>query len=58
LNEKQDLNAEQFEIEDSRSLEEIIDELTDMGFIPSFVHLAIEKEEQVSILWSFLYQVL
>ena len=36
LNEKQDLNAEQFEIEDSRSLEEIIDELTDMGFIPSF----------------------
>ncbi len=36
LNEEQDLNAEQFEIEDSRSLEEIIDELTNVGFIPSF----------------------
>ncbi|NCB96800.1 MAG: [FeFe] hydrogenase H-cluster radical SAM maturase HydG [Bacteroidia bacterium] len=36
LNEKQNLNREQFFISDSRSLDEIIDELLNEGFIPSF----------------------
>lgn len=33
---KQDLNAEQFEINDSRTLNEVMDELIDTGYIPSF----------------------
>ncbi len=36
LNEQQNLNREQFFINDSRSLDEIIDELLNEGFIPSF----------------------
>jgi len=36
INEKQNLNKEQFFINDSRSLDEIIEELIDEGFIPSF----------------------
>ncbi len=32
----QDLNAEQFEINDDRSLNEVINELIDTGYIPSF----------------------
>ncbi|HNX43301.1 MAG TPA: [FeFe] hydrogenase H-cluster radical SAM maturase HydG [Bacteroidales bacterium] len=36
INEKQDLNREQFHIGDSRSLNEIIDELIDTGYLPSF----------------------
>lgn len=36
LNERQNLNREQFFISDSRSLDEIIEELLDEGFIPSF----------------------
>jgi len=36
LNEQQNLNREQFFINDSRSLDEIIEELLDDGFIPSF----------------------
>ncbi|MCF8332028.1 MAG: [FeFe] hydrogenase H-cluster radical SAM maturase HydG, partial [Bacteroidales bacterium] len=36
VNEDQDLNKEQFMINDSRSLNEIIDELLDDGFLPSF----------------------
>ena len=36
VNERQDLNREQFQINDSRSLNEIIDELLSKGFIPSF----------------------
>jgi len=36
LNEKQNLNREQFFINDSRSLDEVIDELLDQDFIPSF----------------------
>ncbi len=35
-NEQQDLNKEQFQINDSRSLNEIIDELISDGFLPSF----------------------
>lgn len=35
-NELQDLNREQFQINDSRSLNEIIDELLEEGFLPSF----------------------
>lgn len=35
-NEKQNLNREQFEINDSRSLNEIIDELLKQGYLPSF----------------------
>ncbi|MBN2780953.1 MAG: [FeFe] hydrogenase H-cluster radical SAM maturase HydG [Candidatus Marinimicrobia bacterium] len=34
--ESQNLNREQFEINDSRSLNEIIDELLDQGYLPSF----------------------
>lgn len=33
---RQDLNAEQFEINDSRTLNEVMDELIDTGYIPSF----------------------
>jgi len=36
LNEQQDLNREQFQINDNRSLNEIIDELLQKGYIPSF----------------------
>lgn len=36
LNEQQNLNKEQFEINDSRSLGEIVDELLDKGYLPSF----------------------
>lgn len=34
--EEQDLNAEQFEINDDRSLNEVMNELIDKGYIPSF----------------------
>ncbi|MFO7843236.1 MAG: [FeFe] hydrogenase H-cluster radical SAM maturase HydG [Bacteroidales bacterium] len=36
INEDQNLNREQFTINDSRSLGEIIDELIDTGYLPSF----------------------
>jgi 2-iminoacetate synthase len=36
LNEEQNLNREQFKINDSRSLGEVIDELLDKGYLPSF----------------------
>ena len=36
LNEQQNLNKEQFRINDARSLNEIIDELLEMGYLPSF----------------------
>jgi 2-iminoacetate synthase len=36
LNEQQNLNKEQFAINDNRSLNEIIDELINKGFLPSF----------------------
>lgn len=36
VNEEQNLNREQFTINDSRSLGEIIDELIDTGYLPSF----------------------
>ncbi|MGE5317180.1 MAG: [FeFe] hydrogenase H-cluster radical SAM maturase HydG, partial [Chloroflexota bacterium] len=36
LNEAQDLNREQFQINDNRSLNEIIDELLNKDFLPSF----------------------
>jgi 2-iminoacetate synthase len=36
LNEDQDLNREQFKISDSRSLAEVIDELLDSDYLPSF----------------------
>jgi 2-iminoacetate synthase len=36
VNEEQNLNREQFAINDSRSLGEIIDELIDTGYLPSF----------------------
>jgi len=35
-NEDQNLNKEQFKISDERSLSEVIDELLDDGFLPSF----------------------
>lgn len=35
-NNEQDLNSEQFEINDDRSLNEVMDELIDTGYIPSF----------------------
>ncbi|HRS53192.1 MAG TPA: [FeFe] hydrogenase H-cluster radical SAM maturase HydG [Bacteroidales bacterium] len=36
LNEEQDLNREQFHVSDTRSLNEIIDELLDNDYLPSF----------------------
>jgi 2-iminoacetate synthase len=36
INEKQDLNKEQFQINDNRSLNEIIDELFENDYLPSF----------------------
>ncbi|HOY38852.1 MAG: [FeFe] hydrogenase H-cluster radical SAM maturase HydG [Bacteroidales bacterium] len=43
LNEKQDLNKEQFAINDTRSLGEIIDELLSKNFIPSFCTACYRK---------------
>ncbi|NCC72560.1 MAG: [FeFe] hydrogenase H-cluster radical SAM maturase HydG [Sphingobacteriia bacterium] len=36
LNEEQNLNKEQFRVNDARSLGEVIDELLDKGYLPSF----------------------
>ncbi len=43
LNEDQDLNREQFAINDTRSLGEIIDELIDKKFLPSFCTACYRK---------------
>lgn len=43
INEDQDLNKEQFKINDSRSLNEIIDELLDDGYLPSFCTACYRK---------------
>ncbi len=43
INEEQDLNREQFKINDSRSLNEIIDELLDDGYLPSFCTACYRK---------------
>ncbi len=43
INEDQDLNREQFKINDSRSLNEIIDELLDDGYLPSFCTACYRK---------------
>lgn len=43
LNEKQDLNKEQFQINDNRSLNEIIDELFENDYLPSFCTACYRK---------------
>ncbi len=43
VNEEQDLNREQFKINDSRSLNEIIDELLDDEYLPSFCTACYRK---------------
>ena len=43
INEEQDLNKEQFKINDSRSLNEIIDELLDDEYLPSFCTACYRK---------------
>lgn len=43
LNEKQDLNKEQFQINDNRSLNEIIDELLENDYLPSFCTACYRK---------------
>jgi 2-iminoacetate synthase len=43
VNEEQDLNREQFKINDSRSLNEIIDELLDNEYLPSFCTACYRK---------------
>jgi 2-iminoacetate synthase len=43
INEEQDLNKEQFKINDSRSLNEIIDELLEDGYLPSFCTACYRK---------------
>ncbi|PLW93657.1 MAG: [FeFe] hydrogenase H-cluster radical SAM maturase HydG [Marinilabiliales bacterium] len=43
LNEEQDLNKEQFHIADSRSLNEVIDELLQKNFLPSFCTACYRK---------------
>ena len=43
INEDKDLNREQFKINDSRSLNEIIDELLDDGYLPSFCTACYRK---------------
>ena len=43
LNEQQDLNKEQFKINDDRSLNEIIDELLDNNYLPSFCTACYRK---------------
>jgi len=43
LNEEQNLNKEQFKINDDRSLAEVIDELLDNGFLPSFCTACYRK---------------
>jgi len=42
-NEQQDLNREQFHIADTRSLGEVIDELVNKGFLPSFCTACYRK---------------
>ncbi len=43
INEEQDLNKEQFKINDPRSLNEIIDELLEDGYLPSFCTACYRK---------------
>ncbi len=43
LNREQDLNREQFKINDDRSLNEIISELLDQGYLPSFCTACYRK---------------
>lgn len=43
LNEEQDLNKEQFQINDNRSLNEIIDELLENDYLPSFCTACYRK---------------
>lgn len=43
LNEDQNLNREQFKINDPRSLDEVIDELLDNGYLPSFCTACYRK---------------
>ncbi|MCF8365114.1 MAG: [FeFe] hydrogenase H-cluster radical SAM maturase HydG [Bacteroidales bacterium] len=43
LNENQNLNKEQFKINDPRSLSEVIDELLENGFLPSFCTACYRK---------------
>ena len=43
LNEQQNLNKEQFKVSDSRSLGEIIDELLDKNYLPSFCTACYRK---------------
>jgi len=43
INEEQDLNREQFKINDSRSLNQIVDELVDNNYLPSFCTACYRK---------------
>jgi 2-iminoacetate synthase len=43
LNEEQNLNREQFKINDPRSLGEVVDELLDHGYLPSFCTACYRK---------------
>jgi 2-iminoacetate synthase len=43
LNEEQNLNREQFKINDDRSLGEVVDELLDHGYLPSFCTACYRK---------------
>jgi len=43
LNREQDLNREQFKINDDRSLNQIIDDLLDQGYLPSFCTACYRK---------------
>lgn len=43
LNEEQNLNREQFRVNDPRSLAEVIDELLDKGYLPSFCTACYRK---------------
>ncbi len=52
-NDEQNLNREQFRINDARSLAEVIDELLKMITCPLSVHHATGWAGQENILWSF-----
>lgn len=43
----------QFEVEDRRSLDQIVKWLMELGYVPSFVQPAIEKAEWVTDLWKY-----
>lgn len=54
--EAEDDDSSQFDVADTRSVDEIIKWLMELGYIPSFVRLVIEKAERATGLWLYASQ--